>query len=404
MTPDQPVSLADLQRARETLDGAVMRTPLVPSRALSDQLGVELWLKLETLQRTGSFKDRGARNRIAALDDEARRRGVIAASAGNHAQGVACHAGRLGAPATIVMPAFTPFTKVARTESWGAHVVLTGDNIADCQVEVRRIAEAEGLTEIHAYDDPLVIAGQGTIGLELLEEPAELDDLIVPIGGGGLISGIAVAIKTLRPAVRLIGVEAAGYASMRDAVAGTSGSYGGATIAEGIAVKRPGELTRAIIGDLVDDILVVDEPALEQAVQLLLTAGNVLGEGAGAAGIAALLTAPNRFAGRRVATVVCGANIDPRLLSSVLLRGLLREGRLVRLHVEIEDQPGVLGRVAALIGEAGGNIVEVYHHRLVFGMPAKRTDLEIVVETRDRAHVGAIEDRIRAAGFGVRRM
>ncbi len=404
MTTKHAVALADIQRARESLAGAVVRTPLVPARALSDRLGVGLSLKLETLQRTGSFKDRGACNRIAALDDAARQRGVIAASAGNHAQGVACHAGRLGAPATIVMPAFTPFTKVARTESWGAHVVLTGDNIADCQVEVRRIAEAQGLTEIHAYDDPLVIAGQGTIGLELLEDADTLDDLIVPIGGGGLISGIAVAVRALAPHIRIVGVEAAGYASMRDALAGNEGDYGGATIAEGIAVKRPGALTRAIVADLVDDIIVVDEPALEEAVQLLLTTGNVLGEGAGAAGLAALLTAPGRFAGRRVATVICGANIDPRLLSSVLLRGLMREGRLVRLHVEIEDQPGVLGRVAALIGAAGGNIVEVYHHRLVFGMPAKRTDLEIVIETRDRAHVGAIEERIRAAGFGVRRM
>lgn len=396
-----PVDIDDIRRAAEGLSGAVQHTPTVPAPRLSAQLGCRLSLKLECLQHTGSFKDRGARTKLASLPDEARRRGVVAASAGNHAQGVAFHANRLRIPATIVMPRFTPFTKVARTEAFGAKVVLHGDSLSESQAHAAALATDKGLTSIHPYDDPLIIAGQGTAGLELLEALPDLDDLVVPIGGGGLISGLAIAAKAHNPAIRVTGVEAARYPSMHDALAGIQRSYAGSTIAEGIAVKEPGKLTREIIAALVDDILVVEEDTLEAAVYQLLTCANVLGEGAGAAGLAGIMAHRERFAGRNVATVVCGGNIDPRLLSSVLLRGLMRDGRLARLSVQIEDAPGMLGRVAAIIGDCGGNIVEVHHHRLVYGVPAKRTDLEIVVETRDRSHISAIVERLTAAGFGV---
>ncbi len=396
-----PVDIADIETAAQTLAGSIQKTPTVAAPRLSGLLGCDLVLKLECLQYTGSFKDRGAHNKLAGLPESGRRCGVVAASAGNHAQGVAFHANRLRVPATIVMPRLTPFTKVARTEAFGAKIVLHGDNLADSQAHANTLAADRGLTLIHPYDDPLIIAGQGTAGLELLAAVPELDDIVVPIGGGGLISGIAIAAKSIKPSIRITGVEAARYPSMHDALAGIQRAYSGSTIAEGIAVKEPGVLTREIITELVDDILIAEEGMLEAAVYQLLTCSNVLGEGAGAAGLAGIMAHRERFAGRRVATVICGGNIDPRLLSSVLMRGLLQDGRLARLKVEIEDVPGVLARVSATIGDQGGNIVEVHHHRLAYGQPAKRADLEIVVETRDRTHITAIVEQLKAAGFGV---
>lgn len=399
MTKTMPITVDAVHAAARAIAGAVVATPTVAAPLLSDLLGVTLFLKLENLQYTGSFKDRGALTKLLQLDAAARARGVIAMSAGNHAQGVAHHAQRLGIPATIVMPRETPFTKVARTEAYGARVVLEGDNISDSQIQAERLAAEHGYTLIHPYDDPAIVAGQGTIGLEMLAAVPDLDDLVVPIGGGGLISGIALAARSINPAIRITGVESALYPSMTDALAGRTGRYQGATLAEGIAVKTPGKLPQRIIADLVDEIVLVDEATIERAVHLLATVQKQVIEGAGAAGLAAVLEAPDRFAGRRVGLVVCGGNIDPRILASILMRGLVRQGQLARLRVQIEDGPGKLGRLAAVIGTAGGNIVEVHHQRLVVGLPVKRIDVDVVVESRDRPHVDRIVQDLDAAGF-----
>ena len=394
-----PVTIDDIRAAAAALEGQVARTPIIPAPLLSGILGCELVLKLETLQRTGSFKDRGAYNKLRSLGKAERKRGVVAMSAGNHAQGVAYHATRLGIPSTIVMPTFTPFTKVAKTEGYGARVVLVGQTLDDSMGHARKLVDEEGLTLIHPYDDPYIIAGQGTAGLEILADVPDLDDIVVPIGGGGLISGIAIAARSIRPSVRITGVEAALYASMSDAVAGRTGIYGGATIAEGIAVKSPGVLTRQIIAELVDDIVSVEETVLEHGVHMLLTQQKLVAEGAGAAGIAGILANPERFAGRRVGVVVCGGNIDPRILASILMRGLVRNGQIARLRIEIEDSPGVLSRIAGIIGAIGGNIIETYHQRLFFQIPVKRADIDVVVETRDRAHVEVIIAKLTAEGY-----
>ena len=394
-----PVTIDDIRTAAAALEGQVARTPIIPAPQLSGILGCELFLKLETLQRTGSFKDRGAYNKLRSLGEDGRKRGVVAMSAGNHAQGVAYHATRLGIPSTIVMPTFTPFTKVAKTEGYGAKVVLVGQTLDDSMGHARKLVDAEGLTLIHPYDDPYIIAGQGTAGLEILADVPDLDDIVVPIGGGGLISGIAIAARSIRPEIRITGVEAALYASMSDAVAGRTGVYGGATIAEGIAVKSPGVLTRQVIAELIDDIVTVEETVLEQGVHQLLTQQKLVAEGAGAAGIAGILANPDRFKGRRVGVVVCGGNIDPRILSSILMRGLVRNGQLARLRIEIEDVPGVLSRISGIIGTTGGNIIETYHQRLFFQIPVKRADIDVVVETRDRAHVDVIIGKLLEGGF-----
>lgn len=394
-----PVTPEEVHAAAAAIAGAVVATPTVAAPLLSELLGASLFLKLENLQHTGSFKDRGALTKLLQLDAAARARGVIAMSAGNHAQGVAHHAQRLGIPATIVMPSHTPFTKVARTEAYGARVVLEGENISDSQIQAERLAQEHGYTLIHPYDDPAIVAGQGTIGLEMLAAVPDLDDLVVPIGGGGLIAGVALAARSINPGIRITGVESAHYPSMTDALAGRAASYGGATLAEGIAVKTPGRLPQRIIGELVDEILLVDEAAIERAVHLLATVQKLVIEGAGAAGIAAILSDPDRFVGRRVGAVLCGGNIDPRMLASILMRGLVRQGQLVRLRVQIEDGPGKLGRLAAVIGAAGGNIVEVHHQRLVVGLPVKRIDVDMVVETRDRPHVDRIIQDLDCAGF-----
>jgi threonine dehydratase len=399
-----PVTLDLIEDAARLIDGSVVRTPLIPAPVLGRSVGCDLSLKLENLQHTSSFKARGAYVKLSGLDPPERARGVVAMSAGNHAQGVAYHAARLGIPATIVMPETTPFSKVERTRAHGAKIVLEGRSLADCRQRTDALIAERGLVLVHPYDDVEIIRGQGTVGLEIDADAGPLDTVIVPIGGGGLMAGTAVALKTRRPDIKVIGVQVDSYPSMYDALKGLPQRAGGATLAEGIAVKTPGKLTRRIISALVDDIILVPESAIERAVQMLVEQARVVAEGAGAAGIAAMLHAPERFAGDRVATVVCGGNIDSRLLSSVLMRGLVRDGRLVRLRLEISDEPGVLATVAQTIGATGGNIIEVLHHRVFQDIPVKNADLDVVVETRNADHVDEILARFAELGIGSRIM
>lgn len=399
---DLPVTLAMVEDAARLLDGAVLRTPLIEAPILSATLGCSLSLKLENLQHTSSFKVRGSFVKLQGLSEAERRRGVVAMSAGNHAQGVAYHAARLGIPATIVMPATTPFSKVERTRAHGARIVLEGRTVADCVARTQALIDEEGLVPVHPFDDPDIIRGQGTLGLEIDADAGHLDSVIVPIGGGGMMAGMAVALKALRPEIRMVGVQVDSFPSMYDAVKGLPNRAGGSTLAEGIAVKQPGVLTRRIIAELVDEIVLVPERAIERAVQLLVEQQRVVAEGAGAAGIAALLHAPERFAGEAVATVICGGNIDSRLLSSVLMRGLVRDGRLIRLRLEIHDEPGMLATVAETIGRTGGNIVEVLHQRMFQDTPIKNADLDVVVETRNPEHVDEILARFADLGIEAR--
>jgi len=397
------VSLEDIRAAAAAIEGKVVRTPAVSAPRIAEALGAaSVLLKLENQQYTGSFKDRGALNKLKSLTPAEAKAGVIAMSAGNHAQGVAFHAQRLGIPATIVMPKGTPFNKVERTRAYGARVVLEGDGIDAAAVFARNLAEREGLIFVHPYDDAKIIAGQGTIGLELLEDHPDIDCVVVPIGGGGLIAGIATAIKALVPRIEVIGVEAALYPSMRNAVRGEAPGSGGLTIAEGIAVKSPGALTRAIVEKLVPEILLVSEAAIERAVQMLVEVQKLVAEGAGAAGLAALIDHPERFKGRKVAIVICGGNIDVRMLSQVLMRGLVRDGRVITLRIEISDTPGVLGAVARLIGESGGNIIEIHHQRLFYDLPVKFADVDAVIETRNAEHVREIVSKLDSGGFSCR--
>ena len=399
-----PVAIDDVRRAAAAIEGAVERTPTVAAPALSDTVGAELHLKLETLQRTGSFKERGALNKLLTLDAAQRRAGVVAMSAGNHAQGVACHAQRLGIPATIVMPEGTPFTKIDRTEAFGATVVLAGDNLSAARRAADRLSREQGLVLVHPYDDPAVIAGQGTIALELLADRPQLDTLVVPIGGGGLISGIAVAAKALRPDIEIVGVQSTLYPAMYRLLHGEEPGLPpeSATIAEGIAVKEPGRLTRKVVAALVSEIRLVDEAALEAAVETLLEVQKLVVEGAGAAGLAAVLDAPERFRGRRVGIVLCGGNIDARLLSAILMRGLVRGGRLVRLRAELPDMPGALARLSGVIGAHAANIVEVHHQRLFQDSSVKSAELDVVVERQNRRHVDTLIAALVAAGFPCR--
>ena len=399
-----PVDVAAVREAQATLDGAILRTPLVPSPALSAMFGCEISLKLETMHPTGSFKERGALAKLLSLEAKQRKAGVIAMSAGNHAQSVAYHARRLGIPATIVMPEATPFTKVERTEAYGARVVLRGAGLAEARQAAAEIAAAEKLTLVHPYDDAAVIAGQGTAGLELLADRPDLDVIVVPIGGGGLIAGIATAAKALKPEIEIIGVQCALYPAMLHAQGRCAAPAGGPTLAEGIAVKEPGRLTLPIVAALVDDILLADEPALERAVAVLLDIEKIVVEGAGAAPLAALLRHPERFRGKRVGLVVSGGNIDARLLASILQRALVRAGRLVRIRIEISDIPGALAKIAGIIGDKGGNIVEIYHHRLFYDVPVKLAEVEAVVETRNPGHVGEVISALIAAGFPTRQL
>lgn len=396
------LDLATIRQAAETLRGAVVRTPLLHSERLSRQLGCTLYLKLENLQITGSFKDRGAYNKLSTLGAEERRRGVIAMSAGNHAQGVAYHAQRLGIPATIVMPQFAPFLKVERTRSYGARVELVGDTLDASAEAAREIAAREGLTFVHPYDDEQIIAGQGTIGLELLADQPDLDAIVVPVGGGGLCGGIALAVKALQPRIRLYGVEAALYPSMYQALRKIPPTAGGTTLADGIAVKNPGRLTSPLIAELVEEIFLIDELSIEQAICALAEQQKLVTEGAGAAGIAALFAQAERFRGQKVAVILGGGNIDARLLSAVLSRGLLRDGRLARLRVDIVDKPGVLARIARVIGDSGGNIIEVFHQRMFYNVPAKHAEIDVVVETKGPGHVQEIIDLLKAEGLTAR--
>ncbi|HEX9260785.1 MAG TPA: threonine ammonia-lyase, partial [Acidimicrobiales bacterium] len=390
------VAAADVRRAAELIRGQVVRTPALASRTLSAITGANVWLKFENLQFTASFKDRGALVRLLSLSPSERQRGVVAVSAGNHAQGVAHHSGRLGIPCTIVMPRHTPNVKVANTEALGARVLLHGEDLAQASARADELAATEGLVFVPPYDDADVIAGQGTVALELLDDVPGLEVVVVPIGGGGLIAGMAVALADAAPRLEIVGVQVDQYASFRDETV-----RGGATIAEGIAVARPGTITGPIVARLVPEVLTVDDQAIEHAVTLLLEIEKTVVEGAGAAGLAALLTYAERFAGRTVALILSGGNIDARLLASVILRGLIRSGRLSTLHVEVADVPGSLSRLTQVVGDAGGNIVEVAHQRLLAGVSVKTAVVELAVETRDRDHADRIVAALGAAGYRV---
>lgn len=399
------VSFADVQAAAARLEGQVERTPCTHSRVLSRITGAEVWLKFENFQFTASFKERGALNKLSQLSAAERAAGVVAVSAGNHAQGVAYHATRLGIKSVIVMPENTPFTKVRNTRELGGEVILKGETLADAAeyMQAEYITKL-GMTLVHPYDDALIVAGQGTVALEMLEDAPEIDTLVVPIGGGGLIGGMAVAAHGVKPELQMVGVESAGYPSAYAALQNDlSLVTGGATIAEGIAVKFIGQVPLAIIREHVGELMRVEEAAIERAIGLLANVEKVVAEGAGAAGLAALLSDPARFKGRKVGLVICGGNIDTRLFASVLMRQLVHEQRLISLSIEIEDRPGFLARVAGRIGESGGNIIQVHHERLHAGTHAKRATLEALVEAQDEAHAAQIAADLAASGFVVRR-
>lgn len=380
--------------------GSVIATPTLPARTLSDIAGADLWVKFENQQFTGSFKERGARNFLARLSSEARAAGVVAASAGNHAQGVAYHARLLGISATIVMPADTPFTKVANTSHHGARVVLEGADYAAALAQAQDIAARTRARLVPAFDDPLIIAGQGTVALELLAGAPTLDAIVVPVGGGGLIAGIAVVVKHLSPHVRIVGVQSEGYPGMLHALHRGPAPTGGSTIAEGIAVAEPGALTRAIVGELVDDLVIVSEQRIEEAIALYIEIEKSVVEGAGAAALAAVLQYPEMFRGRTVGVIASGGNIDARVLTSVLLRALARSGRLVRLHIDdVPDRPGALAAIAAVIAREHASIVEVEHRRDLPGVALKSARLELSIDTRDQAHSDEIVHALTTAGF-----
>jgi threonine dehydratase len=384
------ITLADIRAAAGRIKGSVVRTPSVRSDAVSRYVGTDVTLKLENQQATGAFKERGAANRLAMLNDNERGAGVIAMSAGNHAQAVARHASLLGIRSVIVMPKHTPANKVTRTAAWGAEVVLHGDMLAESAEHAHHLAREQGLVFVHPYDDEGVMAGQGTLALEMLEDDPATDVLVIPVGGGGLIAGCAVAATGIKPGIQVIGVEVAAYAALAQRLAGQPVSVGGSTIAEGIAVRDIGETPYKVIRGHVADVLVVPERAIEEAIALLAEGAKIVAEGAGAAGIAALIAFPDRFAGKRVGVPICGGNIDPRILANVLLRNLLRDGRLVRLVVECPDRPGVLADIAGKIGGAGGNIIDVSHHRLFASPSVQAAQLEVMFEGRDAEHSAAI--------------
>ncbi|MCC9596795.1 MULTISPECIES: threonine ammonia-lyase [unclassified Rubrivivax] len=393
------VEYADIEAAAGRLAGHVLDTPCVESRTIGQILGAQVFLKFENLQFTASFKERGALNKLCALVQHGVA-GVVAASAGNHAQGVAHHAQRLGLRAVIVMPVHTPTVKVERTRGFGAEVVLHGETFDEARERALQIAAEQRLEFVHPFDDPLVIAGQGTIGLEMLRAQPELDTLVVAVGGGGLISGIATAVRALRPDIRIIGVQTARFPAMVNAVKGTQHPQGLTTIAEGIAVGQPGEITRALIAERVDDLVLVDEGDIEQAIVMLLEIEKTLVEGAGAAGLAALLKEPERYAGRKVGLVLCGGNIDPMLLSAIIGRGMVRAGRLARIRVGARDTPGVLARITTVVAQAGANIDEVHHQRAFSTLSAQNVEVELVLQTRNPRHVADVVQALQAAGFG----
>ena len=393
------VTLDDIRAASERLRGQIERTPCRYSRTLSQISGAQVWVKFENLQFTASFKERGALNKLLQLTKAERTRGVIAASAGNHAQGLAYHGQRLGVPVTIVMPRGTPMVKIEHTRGFNAEVILQGETYDDASLYARELCSQRDLVFVHAFDDLDVIAGQGTVALEMLEDAPELEVLPVPIGGGGLISGMATAAKAISPAVRIMGLEAAMYPSFTARMRGLTPNIGGQTIAEGIAVKTVGELTYAIARPLIDEVLLIEEGDLERAVALYVNVEKTVAEGAGAASLAALLAYPNRFRGKKVGLILCGGNIDTRLLASVLTRELIRERRICSFRIVGDDRPGLLATVSAVIGGAGGNIIEVSHNRLALDVPAKGAEFDIMVETRDSKHTDEITEALREHGY-----
>ena len=396
-----PVSLGDIRAAAERIAGQVVRTPTMFSQTLSELTGATIYVKFENLQFTAAYKERGALNRLLLMDEATRSRGVIAASAGNHAQAVAYHGRRLGVPVTIVMPKPTPTIKVMQTEGHGATVILHGELYDEAYARARELEREQGLTFLHPFDDPQVITGQGTVALELLEDAPDLDALVIPIGGGGLIAGMATAAKALRPDIEVIGAQAELYPSMYCRFTGCHLPSSGDTIAEGIAVKKPGELTASIIEQVVDEILLVPERDIETAVSLLLQIEKTVAEGAGAAGLAALLTHPQRLKGRTVGLVLTGGNIDTRLLATVLLRDLARSGRMARLRIQLQDRPGALFSVVRLFEKHQINIIEIYHQRIFTTLPAKGLYTDFDCEARDAAHLRRLVDDLAGAGFDV---
>lgn len=397
---DQSVTLDTIKAAAKVLDGQIVKTPMSHSRTLSEITGADVWVKFENHQFTAAFKERGALNKLSKLTEEEKRGGVIAVSAGNHAQGVAYHARRLGIPATIVMPVTTPFNKVQHTRDHGARVLLEGENFDDASVYAATVRARDGLTFIHPFDDPDIISGQGTIALEMLDTQPNLDTLVVPIGGGGLISGMATAAKAINPGITIVGVQAAMYPSMHAAVNGLSPNIsGGATIAEGIAVKKAGALTSKIVRQVVNEVLLVEEEHLERAITLYADVEKTIAEGAGAAGLAALLAHPAKFSGKKVGLVLCGGNIDTRLLASVLTRALVREKRLTNIRIIGDDRPGLLALVSKIIGDSGANIMEVAHNRIALDVPAKGAEFDILIETRDAQHTQEVIDVLGQAGY-----
>jgi threonine dehydratase len=389
----------DVVQAAQRLQGHLLRTPCVASQTLSDITGAQVFLKFENLQFTSSFKERGACNMLAQLTPEQSARGVMAMSAGNHAQGVAYHAQRLQLHAVIVMPRFTPGVKVQRTQGFGAEVILHGDTLEEARNHAFELAQARELTFVHPYDDAAIVAGQGTIALEMLADVPDLDTLVIAVGGGGLIAGMATVAKALRPAMQVIGVQTMRFPAMFNAIKGTSHAQGNSTIAEGIAVGTPGQIPREIIAQRVDDMLLVDEGDIEQALVMLLEVEKTLVEGAGAAGLAALLKYPELFQGKRVGLVLCGGNIDPLLLAAIIERGMVRAGRLARIRVGARDVPGSLARITAMVAEAGANIDEVHHQRAFTTLSAQNVEVELVVQTRGHAHVADVLGVLRTAGF-----
>jgi threonine dehydratase len=393
------ITIKDIQAARRVIKDAVLRTPMLAAPRLSALTGADIYVKYENLQVTNSFKDRGALVKLNSLSEVECKRGVIAMSAGNHAQAVAYHAARLGIPATIVMPVTTPFVKVAATRSHGAEVVLEGESVAEAQARCEQMQSERGLTLVHPYDDPLIMAGQGTIAFEMLEDVGDLDVLVIPIGGGGLIAGNAIAALAVKPAIEIVGAEAALYPSVWNALHNEHKPIGGPTLAEGIAVKNVGKLTLPVIRELVAEVILVDEAHLERAVNAYLTLQKTMAEGAGAAGLAALLAKPERFKGKKVGLILCGGNIDPRILASIMVRELDRENRIVSFRLTIPDQPGVLGLIATRLGVLGANILEVEHRRLLLDVPAKGAKLDVTIETRDAAHAMEIMAALAADGY-----
>ena len=393
------LTLQHLRDAATRLQGQVANTPFVESRTLSEVTGAQVFLKFENLQFTASFKERGACNKLAQLSAEQRTRGVVAMSAGNHAQGVAYHAQRLGLRAVIVMPRFTPGVKVERTRGFGAEVVLHGDTLDAARAHALALGEQQHLTFVHPYDDEAIVAGQGTVGLEMLEAEPGLDMLVIAVGGGGLIAGIATAAKALQPGIEIVGVQTTRFPAMFNAIKGTQHVQGTSTIAEGIAVGTPGQVTQAIIADKVDDLVLVDEGDIEQAIVMLLEIEKTLVEGAGAAGLAALLKDPARYAGKKVGLVLCGGNIDPLLLAAIIERGMVRSGRLARIRISARDVPGALARIVTTVADAGANVEEVHHQRAFTALSVQNVEIELVLQTRGPAHITEVLQRLRDAGL-----